>query len=492
MATTRAPMIDLDRWTDVAPVLDAALDLDGAARDAFVAAIADTEVRAEVQRFLAHGDSSATETLSSLFGPARPAPLAPGTRLGAYRIEATIGAGGGGTVYRALDVAADKAVAIKVLAASDRDAARVDREIRALSRLDNPGVVRYLAAGTAGPADDDGPAAPTRFLAMELVHGANVVEAADRDGLLHDDRVRLLAETAHAVQAALDRAVLHRDLKPSNVLTARGEDGRLHPKVLDFGIGVLLDEDADEAALRFTPGFAAPEQRRGDPATAATDVYGLGALGAVLLTGAPPQDGLAALGALPRDLGAILRRALADDPADRYENAGALRRDLVRVLERRPVEALPRTAWYAGRLFARRHALALSVAALVLLAAAAAVVQIVQARRATQHEASRAGEIAALLAGAFDAADPFSDEGAEANIRDLLARIERDVADRPVSAGVAWEVEMLLGTSYWGAGAYSDAAEHQQDALQLARAAYGPNDRRAGEVLRRLGETRRS
>ena len=442
-------------------------------------------MRAELERYLRYAATDGTDTLSGLFG-ARPLTELPlDTAVGPYRLGPLLGSGGGGAVYRALDVRADMAVALKVLAAP-QDLGRADRlgrEVRALGRLDHPSVVRYLGADEATLPSPDGPV-DVLWIAMELVEGAaSVTDFAGQQELAWRDRVRLLASACAAVDHALGRAVLHRDLKPSNVLAARGDAGRPVVKVVDFGVGALLDdaEDADAptppASFRLTPAFAAPEQLRGEPATAATDVWGLGVVGRALV---PDPDG---------DLGAVLAKACAPDPADRYPDAGALGDDLERLLATRPVGARGDVALYRATRFVQRRWGVVFAGALALAVGATALALVVRAQTQASVESARAGEITALLTAAFEESDPLA-SGSRQSMEEVARRVERALGARSLRPDVRWEVEALLGSAYQSGGDFEAAFERQAEALALAEEAYGPEDARVAGVLRRMGLAR--
>ncbi|MCG8461536.1 MAG: serine/threonine protein kinase, partial [Holophagales bacterium] len=198
--------------------------------------------------------------------------LAPGSRLGAYRIEGSLGRGGMGRVLAAVrdDGAYRQRVAIKVADAvfGAEALARSHRERRILAGLDHPHIARLLDGGTT---DSGRP-----YLVMERIEGLPVHRRCA--GLRLEARLRLFRQILAAVAYAHRQLVLHLDLKPDNILV----DGDGQPKLLDFGIAKLLDPDADgslTAAPRpLTPEYASPEQRRGERLTTDSDIYSLGRL----------------------------------------------------------------------------------------------------------------------------------------------------------------------------------------------------------------------
>src|SRR5262249_2007121 len=185
--------------------------------------------------------------------------------------------------------------------------------------------------------------------------------------------LELFLKVCEAVSYAHRNLVIHRDLKPSNIVI----DGNGQPKLLDFGIAKILDAPEDTRTLdrMLTPDYASPEQVRGDPQTTATDIYSLGAVLYKLLTGRGPRETSRreeAGGAMkakegefvpptqlndeiPRDVDHILRKALREEPNERYSSADAFADDVRAILEFRPVAARSGERWYRTRKFLRRH-----------------------------------------------------------------------------------------------------------------------------------------
>ena len=379
-----------------------------------------------------------------------------GERLGHYRVVAPLGRGGMGAVYLAerADGAYEQTVAIKLLdhvGSDEISVRRFERERQTLATLTHPNIARLLDGGTTG---DDTP-----FLVMEYVDGEHLDAWCDRRRLGIAARLRLFLQVCAGVEHAHRHLVVHRDLKPGNVLvTAEGT-----VKLLDFGIAKLLGElDAAGApggpvpgsaltltaagTAAFTPGYASPEQLRGEPVSAASDVYALGLVLYGLLCGGHPHGGRGEGGrgerdaetlpadlrgkvpppsetlrkpkllggatagevaarrntTVPRlrrhlrgDLDAVLAKALAPDEAERYASAGELGRDLERHLEHRPVAARAGERTYAARKLVRRHRLAFAAAALVLLS-------LVGGLAAATWEAARAARAQAVAERRFE------------------------------------------------------------------------------------------
>ncbi|MCB9914913.1 MAG: serine/threonine protein kinase [Planctomycetes bacterium] len=402
--------MDSQRWMRVRERVEELLELDGDARAARLAAIAslDPELAAEVARLVERdGDAPVDATpvaapYERLFGADA---LAPGTRLGAYRIVAELGAGGMGAVYRAerADDEFEKAVAIKLVKRGMDSAEVLERfrkERQVLADLEHPGIARLLDGGVS---PDGRP-----YLVMEYVEGEPIDAWCDRVRPPLDARLRLFQQICRAVHHAHQRLVVHRDLKPSNVLVdAAGE-----PKLLDFGVAKVLSADEHDAteltaehAFLGTPSYASPEQLRGERVTTASDVYSLGVLLYRLLTGrrpyelsqvsreegrrivceveptrpsrapvAAPADAAVPRGRLTGDLDNIVMTALRKEPGRRYASAAQLAEDLERHLDGLPVLARPSTLGYRVGKFVRRNPVGVLSSAALLVTLVAGLV----------------------------------------------------------------------------------------------------------------------
>jgi serine/threonine protein kinase len=273
-------------------------------------------------------------------GPNAPAPRIPGVDL----LE-VIGSGGSGVVYRGRQAAFDRDVAVKVArhvdGADGAPAARWEREVAAVGRLSNhPNIVPVFDAGIT---EDGSP-----YLVMPHVPKGSLGDRIRREGPVPPDEVASIgARLADALATVHAAGVLHRDVKPDNVLwSPHGE-----PQLTDFGIARLEDlTTTNDLALQATIAYAAPEVLAGEPATEASDIYGLGATLYACLTGSSPHpsgsgENVAALVArvleedppslaargVPADLAAVIERAMARQPADRHVDATRFRHELERV-----------------------------------------------------------------------------------------------------------------------------------------------------------------
>ena len=494
------------RWDEIDAALDRALEASGAERDAVLDGLAPT-LREAVEgrlRDALRDDPLLDHPEAALAGLAAITDWARGQRVGPYRIDALIGEGGMGRVFRArrADGAYDQTVAIKVvrqsLALAGADvAARLRRERAVLATLGHPGIARLLDGGET----DDG----VPYLVTEFVDGAPITAWADTHQLSVPARVGLVVEAARSVDHAHRRFVVHRDLKPSNVLVT-DRDGVAHAVVLDFGIAKLLDAADDASDLTqtgkplLTPAYAAPELYDADaPVTAAVDVYGLGAVLYELLTGERPHDGRPISGrhgteperpsqrvvagargaaararALQGDLDTICLKALHPDPSRRYASAADLADDLERYLGGRPVQARPDGWGYIAGRFARRHRAAVAAAAVAMIALVSALAITVvslgserAARADAEAAAARATEAAGMLSGLFGLANPEQMPGRAVTAREALDGGVRRVAGVE-DVGLRAYLYGVLGETYSGIGEVVEADYLFDRALALA------------------------
>jgi non-specific serine/threonine protein kinase/serine/threonine-protein kinase len=449
--------------------------------------------------------------------------LEPGMQLGAYVIRDVLGEGGMGRVYLAEQMRpVHREVALKLIreqVASPLARAYFDVERQALAQMQHPAIAQVFDAGTTEQGHP--------YLAMELVEGRPITRFCRDEKLSEDERLALFARVCHGVQHAHQKGIIHRDLKPANVLVQR-VDGTPMPKIIDFGIaigGIASDTNggvAAEATMSDQAGtsmYMSPEQAT-QPARGLdtrSDVYSLGVMLYEVLTdrdavslmtdtgrlrqsghrtllatldshpdrrAAPAPDSLLhSARQLPRELRAIMRKALAIDRADRYDSAVALADDLERFRQNRPVKAMPQTRAYLLRTFVARHRLGLVVAGLIaaslVVGIALALDGLARARRSAaiaESEAAKAAQVADFVRGMLAGIDPDRARGMDNRLMHTILdsaaeRAGRELATQP---DVRAEIERTIAGSYASLGEFALADTHYESALAAAHAANLP------------------
>jgi hypothetical protein len=504
-----------DEWARFSELLDGAMELPLSEHAFWLERLSgrDAGLKPVLARVLASAAGLETGYLRERPNLAPDGPFAPGVVVGPYRLDSRLGEGGMGEVWRAsrADDGPRRQVALKLphpelLGGPSR--ARFARERDVLAALSHPHIAQLYDAGLSAEGHP--------YLALELVEGQPINEACAAGRMTLHQRVALVREVLEALAYAHQRLIVHRDIKPNNVLvTPKGI------KLLDFGIAKLLRPDAMEdanltqvAGRLATPAYAAPEQWEDGEITVATDVFAAGVLLFELCTGsrpytAPPLGAAAreaplasqranpqAAGmdedvrlarALRGDLDAVIARALALDPADRYRSAEAFSRDLARWLDGLPVAARHVGLIALGVKFARRNKVGVSLAGVLALALAGGTAGIAwqahvaaQAAARAEHEAARANAVKDYLIGLFEKGDPHrgGKPSETMTVKELLDR-GADQIDAALAGQPDVEIELLdtLGQIY---NALSDHRATQAWArrLQLARALYGADDPR--------------
>ncbi|MBN8506005.1 MAG: serine/threonine protein kinase, partial [Burkholderiales bacterium] len=304
---------------------------------------------AAVLRLLAHDDGHTAHLsgpVSQMLASAAGGELAPGDRLGAWTLVRELGEGGMGRVFEARrsDGHYEQRSAIKVLRgfSSPLALAQLAQERQVLASLNHPHIARLLDGGTT-PAGNP-------YLVMEHVDGQRIDEHVRQRGTSLAGVLALFLMVCDAVAHAHRRLIVHCDIKPGNVLV----DEQGCAKLLDFGIAQLEGRGNSELQA-LTPRYASPEQRAGAPATASTDIFSLGrTLGAMLEPLRQSPQGLPRAG----ELDALIAKATADEPAQRYAEVSALVADVERFRRHEPLQAMSQRrpqAPYRLRKYVRRH-----------------------------------------------------------------------------------------------------------------------------------------
>jgi len=511
-----------EQWRAIIPYLDQVLAMPEEERAVWLSSLAEqnSALVAQLRSLLDEQRASVQEG----FLECSPVPLATppglaGQSVGAYTLLSQIGQGGMGSVWVAerSDGRFERQVAVKFLNISLMGRAgeeRFKREGSILGRLAHPHIAELLDAGVSKAGQP--------YLVLEHVEGDHIDRYCDQRQLDVADRVRLFLDVLIAVAHAHANLIVHRDLKPSNVLVRN--DGQV--KLLDFGIAKLLEgEGQDEAATALTveggramtPEYAAPEQLRGEPITTATDVYALGVLLYVLLTGQHPAgpgmhtpadlvkaiveteplrlsdvvtqnktDSATAnaerrittpekLSRLLRgDLDTIVAKALKKNPRERYVSVTALADDLSRYLRNEPITARPDTLSYRAGKFVRRNRTAVALVALSVVAlVGGAVGTLVQARNARAQRDLALRQVQRtealnefhqfILSDAAPSGRPFT-------VSELLERAEH-IATQQRATNDTNRVDLLAALGFQYSVLGEDAKAHRvlEEAYKLSR-----------------------
>jgi eukaryotic-like serine/threonine-protein kinase len=550
-------LMTVQQWERVKGLLHQTLQLAPEQRAGFLdqACSCDAALRAEVESLLLANE----DVRSSFLQSAPPAKGADGVlendpsgAAGAleagqifaqrFQLVRKLGEGGMGQVWLADQTSpVRRQVALKLIKAGMYDEAVVQRfqsERQSLAIMDHPAIAKVFDAGTTPQGQP--------YFVMEYVPGLPITEYCDQKKLRIGDRLELFIQACEGVQHAHQKAIIHRDLKPANILVVE-VDGKPVPRIIDFGLAKATTP-REEGETLFTqpghflgtPGYMSPEQA--DPnlrdIDTRTDVYSLGVVLYVLLSGLQPfetrqkqpldellrklreeeppspstkvsadrDNSVAraeARGTEPKQLASLLRgdldwitiKALETDRARRYDTPSELAAEIRRYLNQEPVVARPASAAYRLRKYLRRHRVAVSVAAgLVLLLAGFIGVQAVQLRRITgerdraNRERDRATRITDFMTGMFKVSDPSQARGNSVTAREIL-----DKASKEMSKGLAKDPEVqsqmmqVMARTYENLGLYARAHELAKAALDARLSLLGPDDPKTLESMAQLG-----
>jgi eukaryotic-like serine/threonine-protein kinase len=453
-----------------------------------------------------------------------------------FRLIRMLGEGGMGQVWLAEQTSpVRRQVALKLIKAGMYDSTVVQRfrsERQSLAIMDHPAIAKVFDAGATPQGQP--------YFVMEYVAGLPITEYCDQHKLNIAQRLQLFIQACEGVQHAHQKAIIHRDIKPANILVVE-VDGKPTARIIDFGLAKAIGHEPAEpnAYTRFglflgTPGYMSPEQV--DPTLhdidTRTDVYSLGVVLYVLLTGLQPfatkrpdqpihellrklreedppspsvkvsadRDTLTStaqargteapqlLSLLRGDLDWIAMKALERDRIRRYATPLELAADLRRYLNHDPVMARPASAGYRLRKYARRHRLALGVGAgLLLLLAAFSVLQALELRRTTL-ERDRASRITDFMTGMFKVSDPSEARGNSVTAREILDKASKEIGTSlSQDPEVQSQMMFVMATTYSNLGLYARAHELAKGALDARLRQFGPNDRSTLQSMTQLG-----
>lgn len=385
----------------------------------------------------------------------------PDARLGPWRLEALIGRGGMGEVWRAQrnDGMYEQTVAVKLMQPGGPGRAdHFDNERRKLAQMEHPGIARILDGGIT----EDGIA----YMAMDYVDGVPIDQNTAGRNLR--EKVHLLASVCDAVQHAHTKLVLHRDLKPDNILVDSNDLVRL----IDFGIAAAMD--AHETGGPLTLAYAAPEQLQGKPLSVASDIFALGLVLHRVLTGriatrlsdASIEVDRSAVSS--KDLIAIIERATQADSSTRYPSADAMARDLRLFLQRKPVQARAGGMGYRLGKLIQRFPAATSAGALAILALVGGLVMSLNYANEAQAESDRASAALAQAEWQLQRSEVFlqaqvaygdalqrlfgANQDTEALTSALLSIWQEAYDNRDSNANVAAALSYAIGRNFYARG----------------------------------------
>jgi len=523
--------MDEKNWQNVKEIFLDALEKTNGERDAFLSEIGDDEIRAEVESLLAshEGIEDFIEEPAFQIGEvfSENGANTAEKQFGNYKILREIGAGGMGAVFLAerADGEFSQKVAIKIIrqTIADRETInRFKRERQILANLNHPNIAKLLDGGVSASGEP--------FLAMEFIEGETITKFAEARKLNLEERLKLFLKVCAAVSYAHRNLIVHRDLKPGNILVSK--DGT--PKLLDFGLAKLADEnlanDAAQTQTAFralTPAFASPEQLRGEPLTTASDIYSLGVIFYELLTNERPFDfGNKSLdeviktvteseppmpSANPKsetpnpklkgDLDNIALTALRKEPHRRYQSVEAFADDIEKYLKGLPIEARPNTYKYRASKYFKRHKIGVLAVSLILLSLIGGIVvsfwqgQIArQQRDLAQAEREKSDRINKFLQRmlsfsnqSFTSISPIA-QGKNVTVNEMLDQItpniEAELADQPE---VRAKILRTIGSSYASQGIYDKAERNFRAALDTQIQIYGEDNTETADTMIELG-----
>ena len=307
--------MDSESWHTCTELLNATIDRPHNARKAFLdgACNGDEALRRKVELLLKYHDKSGDFIEAPAFAVA-PELLVEdhdaliGQRLGCYRVDAIVGTGGMGVVYRAYDERLERKVALKLmprsLVADERQLERVRREARSASALNHPNIVTIHEIGSVDSI---------HFIATEFIEGSTLRERISAGPIPPNETLEIATQIASALGVAHAAGIVHRDIKPENVMLR--PDGIV--KVLDFGIARLIEQSGPRGEIIGTMRYMSPEQRQGEPVDPRSDLWSFGVVFAEMLADAGAAT-----------MQRIIERCLRKDPAARYQTSNELLGDL--------------------------------------------------------------------------------------------------------------------------------------------------------------------
>lgn len=378
-----------------------------------------------------------------------------GAHFGPWKVTSAIAQGGMGQVYLAkrTDGQYEKEVALKLLRSGQytkETQVRFQEEMQTLAQLEHPFIARMIDGGV----NEDG----ITFMVLERVEGKPIDQWMNNKKLNLQARLRLVIDVCEAVEYAHQNLVIHGDIKPDNILV--NLEG--HIKLLDFGIARSMDDTKNSNILfRFTPGFASPEQKRGQAITTGSDVYSLAAT-TLSLMGFDVENMVSQAAGkaeasdvmqsshhnplfsslsstMQGELKAILQKALQRKPQSRYKSVSEFKRDLQACLRGGFVDSYSTSRWYRGKKTLQNNALAFMVAGLGFVGTLSFALYANHQSELARQEAEKAQWTSDFLASIFDQADPVKNQAMPITANDMVQLASDQILS---DTGVSVELRM--------------------------------------------------
>lgn len=537
--------MNVEQWERTKQILEDALRIEPQGRAAFLdsACGSDHALRAEIESLIASDEEAGSQFLAGTAAdileltPATSPLRAQPKVIGHYRLIEEIGRGGMGQVWLAEQTApVQRRVALKLIKGGMYDEEVLKRfqlERQSLAIMDHRFIAKVFDAG----ATPDG----QPYFVMEYVPGVPITEYCDQKRLSIRDRLDLFIEVCEGVQHAHQKAIIHRDLKPANILVVE-VDGKAVPRIIDFGLAKTMGTEVASMHTRFgsfvgTPGYMSPEQYDSSARDidTRTDVYSLGVVLYVLLTGSLPFDTqlwkdwpfdkvlqrlreedplrpsgtvstdrqisstvAGARGTSPKQLVSLLHgdldwitmKAVEKDRTRRYGTPSDLAADVSRYLKSEPITARPASVSYRLQKYVRRHSYGVAgVTVFVGLLVAFAVMQNIQLNK-IRRERDREDRIAEFMTGMFKVSDPREKVGGKVTAQELLDKAAKDI-DTGLAKDQEFQSRMMyvMGRAYMNLGLYPEARSLFERGIKISGSVLGQEHKDTLHMTGDLGWT---
>ncbi len=403
-----------------------------------------------------------------------------GQQLDEYELLEEIGHGGMSQVFKAkrINTQTQTQVAIKVFAPKDNSNELLNHflnEQKILAGLSHHNIVKMLHSGQT---DDN-----VTYLVMELIEGAQSLDSyCENNNLNTKQKIKYIAQCAHALAYSHANLIIHRDLKPDNILI--NQNGEL--KIVDFGIAKLINNDLSgnkTTIMALTPSYAAPEQINSEAISIKTDIFSLAVVALDLLTKESPLpkdrlikscandehhiDALFKRLKIDKDLKNILNKALEQEPDKRYSSMQSFADDLSNYLQDKPVNATAQSFFYRIQKFAkRRSALFATLVSFMAFMLIGSIVGYKQYQQIKQ-EAQKANQVKQFMIDAFEITDPKNAKGLMITAKDILDSAADKITYNEIDDGIKFSLLQTIGIAYQKIGEAEKASQFLRKSLEI-------------------------